>query len=119
MDVLIYTTAFAMILSKFLDCWTTQLKIKSPGNEKNILARGLMENYSTKKVIWGTFLLAGFIVALSTWMLLTYYPHPVYKILFICIGSFITIVQLAVAHHNFTGKPNPITRKIQKTRFYR
>jgi len=119
MDIMIFITAFALIISKFLDCWTTQQKIIFPKNEKNKLARGLMENYSPKKVIWGTFLLAGFIVAISTWGILTYYPNPVYKFLFICIGSFITIVQLAVAKHNFTEEPNVITKKIQKTIFYR
>lgn len=116
---MIFITAFALIISKFLDCWTTQQKIISPKNEKNKLARELMENYSPKKVIWGTFLLAGCIVALSTWGILTYYTYPVYKFFFICLGSFITIVQLAVAKNNFTGEPNVITKKIQKIRLYR
>lgn len=54
---MLYITAILIIVSKYLDCWTTVHRIKSTSDEQNPIARRLMKKYGIAKVIWGIFIL--------------------------------------------------------------
>lgn len=110
MNFIVYLIAGLIILSKFLDCYTTSVRISSAGQERNPFARKLMKRFGIQNVIWGIFVLTILIVLFTLWMLLTYYDSLIYKLLFVFAGLFISIIQFAVAYTNNTGKLNTITK---------
>lgn len=114
MDLLIYFTAAALIISKFLDCFSTWLRIGGDyRNEQNRLTAWFMKK-DINTTIWMVLLIAVVIICFSTWTLFRFYPQPHYRIAFIVVGMLITVVQLAVAHNNYYRRPNFITRIVQK-----
>jgi len=104
----------AIIISKFLDCWTTSIKITNVDQEANPLARKLFGIFGSHKTIWFIFGISVLIVSLSHWLLLTFYHRALYKILYIIIGLIVSIVQLAVAHTNWTRRLNFFTKILMK-----
>ena len=119
MDILVAISVLAMIISKFLDCLSTQTRLVDINDEKNSIGRMIMKLFTVKAGIWAVFLLSLLIIALSTWLLYAYYPTTFYKGIFVIAGLFISLVQLAVAHNNYTGRSNFITRKIRSMPLYR
>lgn len=108
-----------MILSKFLDCYSTQLRLKHIGDEKNPLGRSFMKINGPTTGIWLVFLISLAIIGLSTYLLLRYYNNWYYKVIFILVGVFITLIQLLVAHHNITGKNNIVVKILKNSNFYK
>lgn len=114
MDLLIYLTAALLLVSKFLDCYTTRVRIG--GNidrEENPLANRIMKSININETIWLFFLIAAIIICFSTWLLFQLNAGIFYKIAFILTGLFITVVQFAVAHSNYYKRRNIITRYIK------
>jgi hypothetical protein len=119
MDILIYLVVAALIISKFLDCYTTQLRITSINDETNPLGRWFMNKPGTVTGIWLIFLISVIIIGLSAFLLISLSNERYYQILFILIGTVISIIQFAVAHSNFTGTDNSISSKLKKIKYYR
>ena len=107
-----------MTISKFIDFYTTQLKIKYINDETNLIGRSFMPG-GIKKGIWLIFSISLIIIFISTWILQEFYSLPVYYWLYIGTGIIITVVQLAVAHSIYFGKSNFIVSLLKKTIFYR
>ncbi len=113
MDLLIYFTAVLLLISKFLDCYTTQVRIGDNIElEKNPLANRLMRSIRINETIWLFFLIAAIIICFSTWLLFQLNAGIFYKSAFILTGLFISGVQFAVAHSNYYKRSNIITRFI-------
>ncbi len=114
MNFMVGTISLFIILSKFLDCWTTSTQITNPNQERNPFARKLFRRFGNQTVIWVIFTLSIMIVALSLWILFEYYNTTFHKSLYIFIGLIITLTQFAVAHTNKSRKLNFFTKILMK-----
>ncbi len=114
MNICIYIVSFLIILSKYLDCYTTSIQITAISQERNPLARRIMKRFGVRTTIWGIFVLSIIIVSISVWFLFSYYNTTIYKTLFILIGLLVSIAQFAVAHTNKTKRLNIFTRLLLK-----
>ena len=84
-------TLIQLILSKFLDCWSTQKHIKFIAMEANPIASKLMQWLGVKTAIWMIFLFAVGISTFSYYVVLIEGTKSQY--LFICIGLIISVIQ--------------------------
>lgn len=114
MSYIVYFIAIMIIVSKFLDCYTTSSQIVSICQERNPLARKIMKILGIQKTIWGIWSLSIIIVGVSVWLLLNFYNSTFYKTIFIVLGLIITITQLAVVHTNKSKKLNIFTKFLFK-----
>lgn len=109
MPILIYGVAFALIITKFLDCYTTAKNITHTGQERNPWARRAMRRFGVQTVIWGIFALVVLIVLVSVawvrWVDLWYYD-----LAFLLFGALIALIQALVAWSNHTGRQNQLIR---------
>jgi hypothetical protein len=109
--------SFLIILTKWLDCYSTVKRIPHASVERNRWARGWMQRFGVRQVVWAVLVLVVVIVAIYTallyWMNLMYI-HLAYWI----IAVTISIVQLAIAHTNWTGRYNMITKWISQWKHY-
>ncbi len=114
MEIFIYIISLLIILSKYLDCYTTSSQITSITQEKNPLARKFMRQFGVHTTIWAIFGLTIIIVVLSVWLISVYYNTTTHKVIFIFLGMMVSIAQFAVAHTNKTKQLNFITKLILK-----
>ncbi|HQH19612.1 MAG TPA: hypothetical protein PKZ43_08660 [Bacteroidales bacterium] len=114
MTFLIYFISITIIISKFFDCYTTFSQITNINQERNPLARKTMKKFGIHKTIWVVFVLSIFIVIISVWMLQAFFDNLFYKILFIALGTIISIFQFAVAYTNQTKRLNIFTKLLLK-----
>jgi len=113
-NYLVYSVAFVIILSKFLDCWTTSTQITYPNQERNPMARNLFNRFGSQTTIWVIFGLTILIVGISLWLLFSYYNTNLYKSLYLLIGLIVSIAQFAVVHTNKTQRFNFVTKILMK-----
>lgn len=110
---MIYGIAFALIATKFLDCYTTAKKIRYLGDERNPWARRAMQRYGTQTVIWGIFALTVAIVLVGVFLV-----HTTdcwwYEVCFLVVGSLVAIIQAVVAWANHTGRQNRFIRWLSR-----
>jgi len=118
MNFLIILTAILIIISKLFDVLSTIKILKSPYQERNILAKKIMMKIGIKPTCW--------IIWISIVILVTYYTYKTIlseSLLemygFLIIGNIISIFQFAVAHYNHTGKNNIIIKLLRKTFIYK
>jgi len=114
MNVFIFIVSFLIILSKYLDCYTTSIQITSISQEKNPLAKRIMKRFGIYTTIWGILAFSITIVILSVWFLFAYYDTTIYKTLFIIIGLLVSTAQFSVAHTNKTKRLNIFTKLLLK-----
>lgn len=112
MSALIWTAAGYVVLTKFLDCWTTQRFVRTPAAESNPFASGLMRRFGFARVVWAVFAFAaawacGLAVAASL------SGSPLVACGYALLGAFVGTVQLAVALTNATGRYNAVTRIVR------
>ncbi|HMY43749.1 MAG TPA: hypothetical protein PLJ37_11500 [Chitinophagales bacterium] len=110
MTAIIYIVSFLVVMSKFLDCYTTSSQITSVEQERNPLARKIMNRYGIHTTIWGIFGLTIIIVGISIWLLFNFYNTTLYKVFYIVLGLIVALTQFAVAHTNKTKRLNIFTR---------
>lgn len=119
----VWLVAGALIATKFLDCWTTARRMRHPAEELNPLARWFMTRWGPTTAIRGVFLAVVLIVAVVTAGVLRAVgtlDHPGERAIgawlgvvgFLVLGSAISALQLAVAHANWTGRTNLLTRAV-------
>lgn len=116
MIVLIHLVAVAIVITKFFDCLTTQKHMTGLAWEANPVARKLMRWFGARRAIWLVFLVTVGVVGLSWSAVLagmTSDAGPLRRWLapvgFIIVGTFVAVVQGAVAHMNATRRSNRIT----------
>jgi len=112
--VLIWLSALAVVISKYLDVWSTLRKLESPRDEKNPLAAYLMKKWGIKWTVWGIFALVIVIVAYALLYTLVIEDTPQVKCAFIIIATLIAIVQASVVASNLSGRLNPVTQWLMK-----
>ena len=108
--LLIAGTTLLLILSKAADILTTLLRIKSNADEVNPLARNLMNRLGTRKAIFLVGLLSFVIIGLCSYLIWQHQDNLLLLILYVLTGSFVSLIQFAVAHSNWTGRFNVIVR---------
>jgi hypothetical protein len=91
MFLLIYLVVAALIISKFMDCYSTQVRIMDINDETNPIGRWFMKRPGTVTGIWLIFLISVVIIGLSAFLLINLYNEWYYQILFILIGTVISM----------------------------
>lgn len=109
MNALVILVASLIVGTKILDCWSTWIKIKGIESEQNPLARGLMSRIGARPAIGVILLIEIVSVLFATWMLFEFFDQFASKLLFVVVGIVLTVVQTAVAHANYFGRPNLFT----------
>lgn len=110
LNALICLSSLLVIVSKFLDCYTTDRVVREIRQERNPLARWLMQRLGMRFTIWGIFVLTVLLVIAALYMLYGDDPSILYKLAYIAIALFSSGAQAAVAHTNATGRLNVFTR---------
>ena len=124
LQIAVVVVSLALVATKFFDCWSTAVHMQGPSDETNPLARAAMVRFGPSFTIWAIFGLVLAIVAMvggsaysAATDLLDQPNPPVLKLFavwgYILLALFISLVQAAVAHSNWTGRPNPITRAVR------
>lgn len=111
MTLLVGLTSLVLVLTKLLDAVTTYIRMSAVIQETNPLARGLMSQFGVRTTIWLTTLLAIGIISVSAGV--AYRGSFWTQILFFIAGVLISIIQAAVAHSNWYGVDNFITRQLR------
>lgn len=116
-NVLIIATAIMLIVSKFLDCYTTDVRASKltdkAGYESNPLARYLMRKLGFRNVIWWGFVLISIFVSLIAYEVMTE-NNIYYSIGYISLGFTISLAQFDVAGHNYYNTQSFFTRSLWK-----
>ena len=114
---LVIVTAAMLIVSKFLDCYTTDVKASKisdkVGYEVNPLARYLMRKLGFRTVIWWGFILISIFVSLIAYEVITD-NNIYYSIGYILLGFTISLAQFDVAGHNYFNTQSFFTRSLWK-----
>ena len=117
-NILIIISAFLLIVSKFLDCYTTQFEMKEINEENNRIAKYLMNRFGKSVIIWGVFIIVIIISILLMFKGLNT-TSILYRWGFIILAVFISILQFSVAYANHTKKLTFFTRIISKFSLYK
>lgn len=102
--------AVLLLITKLADAVTTMHCLNSSAQETNPFARHIMGRIGSGKAVWFIFALAAVIIVAS--LAVALHSGPLMQAAFIAVGFPIAIVQAAVAHCNWTGRNNRITRQI-------
>ncbi len=100
-----------LVVTKFFDAFSTIKRIKSVSAETNPLARRMMARTGTGQAIWLFFFFALIIILLAGGMALT--GDRTLQWIFVILGVVLSVIQTAVAHSNWVGHDNVITRQIR------
>ena len=107
--------SLGIIISKFLDCWTTSFQITNINHEQNPLARKLMRRFGIQRTIWTTFVFTVILVILINLAIFCLHIYnTLYFILYITIGAILSITQFAVVYTNITHRKNLFTRFLDR-----
>lgn len=110
MKVYVYIVMVLLLITKLFDVLSTINRIQHPSIETNPIAQKLMIRFGIGKTAWGVFGFVTVIILIAGGIALD--SHQYIKILFIIFGLFLSIVQFAVAHNNWTRRTNFITKLI-------
>ena len=111
MILCVYLVIALLVLTKLCDVASTLQRIEHPHGEINPIARQTMLRVGTTKAVWIVFLLALIIIGLSAWASIK--GGKIMQALFIVAGVVISIIQGSVAHCNWTGRDNAVTRRVR------
>jgi len=106
----VYLVMTLLVVTKLLDVLSTAQKIGYPLDETNPIARRMMRHAGTGRTIWLFFFLALAIISTAGWTAIA--GGIIIQASFMALGLIISIVQGAVAHCNWTGQSNLITRRV-------
>ena len=111
MTVCVYLVIAFLVVTKFCDVASTTQRIDHPVAETNPLARRMMMRVGTTRAIWIVFVLAMIIIGVAGGAAVA--GGNLMKFLFIIVGVAISIIQGAVAHCNWSGHENAITKRVR------
>lgn len=111
MTFCVYLVMVLLVVTKLCDVLSTLQNIRHPEGETNPIARQMMIRIGKKKSIRIVFVLALIIIAIAGAAAIV--GNDNLKALFIVMGVAISIVQGAVAHNNWSGHENLITRRVR------
>ena len=107
MHIAIWIVIGLLVITKFMDTYTTMRRIQGISHETNPVARKLMGRLGVKPAIWAIFGLAMVIISLAGWLALNL--GAIFQVVFIVVGLFVVVVQAAAAQANWTGRQNAVT----------
>jgi hypothetical protein len=107
----VYLVIALLVLTKLCDVTSTLQRLQNPHGETNPIVQQTMLRVGTTKAVWVVFVLALVIIGLAGWAAIN--GGSVIQAIFIVVGVMISIVQGAVAHCNWTGRDNAITRRVR------
>ena len=111
LDLMVLAVSAVLILSKFLDCYTTHKYIRH-SIETNPIGSFLMEIWDRKLAIWAIFIFVLLIITASAAYYFIY-PNLFYGISFVLLGTIISVFQFAVAHFNYQyGRGKRVTNPL-------
>lgn len=113
LDCLIYITTSLIIVTKIPDLHSTLSRITHINQEKNPLGRYFMRKWGMKTgliIATGIFFLLVIISAAIVLIL----DIAIFKVFYILNAILFSILNLAVAHQNYTGKSNKLTKLIKR-----
>lgn len=114
---LVIVTAAFLIVSKFSDCYTTDVKAlefaDKAGYEVNPLARYLMRKLGFRNVIWWGFALISVFVSYIAYEVISR-NDLYYSLGYILLGNAISLAQFDVAYANYYGQLSFFTRFLGK-----
>jgi len=111
MNTLILCTALLILGTKALDCLTTLRAVLVPEAESNPIARSVMNRLGVRRTVALVFVVAATWTCALTAAALATESLPV-GVVFVAAGLFVALVQGAVAHSNWSGRRNRITRQV-------
>ena len=111
MSVLVLLTAALLVVTKLLDGWSTLRSIGCPSQETNPRARRWMERFGVRRTVWAVVAVAMVIIATSTAMVVAI-DRTWVDVGYVALGLPIAFIQGAVAHTNYTGRWNVVTRRV-------
>lgn len=111
MTVCVYLVIALLVATKLCDVASTAQRIGHSSAETNPIARRMMMRVGTIRTIWIVFVLALIIVGVAGAAAVA--GGNVMKSLFIVVGVSISIIQGAVAHCNWSGHDNAITKQVR------
>jgi len=111
MTVCVYLVIALLVVTKLCDVASTAQRIGHSGAETNPIARRMMIRVGTGRAIWIVFILALIIIGIAGGAAVA--GGNLMKSLFIVVGLAISIIQGAVAHCNWSGHENAITRRVR------
>jgi hypothetical protein len=109
MAILVGITALSILSTKAMDCISTLHAVPHPDAEINPLARRIMHRIGVRGAAALAFALTVVIVAIATALTLLS-PGTFHAWCFVGGGILVSVVQSAVAHTNWTGRWNVVTR---------
>ena len=107
----VYLVVALLVLTKLCDVASTLHRLAHPHAETNPIARQTMLCVGTTNAVWSVFVLALIIIGIAGWAAIN--GGNIMQALFIFVGVAISIVQGSVAHCNWTGRDNIITRRVR------
>jgi len=107
MQIAIWIVIGLLVITKFMDTYTTMRRIQGISHETNPVARKLMGRLGVKPAIWAIFGLAVVIIGLAGWLVLNL--GVFFQVVFIVVGLLVVVVQAAAAQANWTGRQNAVT----------
>ena len=114
-EFITYIVSAAIIITKYLDCITTQRMIRGIGMEMNPIARLMMQRIGIKGTIWLIFVITIITTMLCQLWIKLKTESILWNYGYILTGSITAIVQAATALNNHKGRPNIITLLILKS----
>ena len=111
MILCVCAVAALLAVTKLLDVVSTLQRIDYPRAERNAIARYMMIRLGTRSAAWLVFVLVLIIIGVASVAAMR--GGTTMQALFIIVGVSISIVQGAVAHCNWTGRDNFITRHVR------
>ena len=113
LDFLFYITVILIIITKIPDLHSTLSRITHISQEKNPLGRYFMRKWGMKTgLILGTVIF--FILTIISAVIVFLSNITILKILFIINGIFVSIMNLAISHQNYTGQSNIFIKILKK-----
>lgn len=111
MTVCVYLVIALLVVTKLCDVASTAQRIGHSSAETNPIARRMMLRVGTTRAIWIVFVLALIIIGIAGAAAVT--GGNLMKSLFIVVGVSISIIQGAVAHCNWSGHENAVTKRVR------
>jgi hypothetical protein len=120
LQVLVLTISVLLVSTKFLDCYSTLIRLELPEQEINPFARVAIVRLGKRAAIWGVFVIVVIIVAVMggfVYMQAGRSPggseggilELVLVWSYALLGLGISVIQVCVAYTNWTGRLNVIT----------
>ena len=121
MSILVLVVSALLIGTKFLDCYSTIRRLDLPKEELNPFARAAIIRLGKGTAIWGVFVIVIIVVAIVGGTAYAQIgglpddpegaiPRLIIVWGYVLIGLVISGIQTCVAHTNWTGRFNIVTR---------